>query len=1352
MSGNDKGKPNRLNWRKWLKRSLFSVLLLFLVLLAFHRPILFHGVKYFAIKASEKAGLKLSYDMSGSIISSLRIENLKITPTKPGPIETASVDLVFLEYSIPGLISHGLAGLLKDIEVVGVDLELNPTEKKPKPEKESKGPIKIPPILPERLRIEDINVKVHAKETEDLVIKDFDFLLNPTSEGKLSIERLTIPGVRDWRNIKAKSATYNDRNLILTGLYIDDQVQFAKLNLDASRLDDSRIGLVADGLLFGGTIALDARISDLNDSNNLNVKGSISDISLESISTYLALEKKLAGNLSRIDINFQGEPAAPRTWIGKNAINLKGFALDGQTLVDVLDLRSDFDRGIALLNLRELRQATTKVQADAEMDLPESIDRFPWAKMKGRLSINAPSLAELHLGGQTKLKGAVAVEGPFEMNAGFFMADLDVKARDVETEGFAAESATLEIEVSRRLYDPEAGKDKSAQNWPGSHSIYVRVANDSPRLSQTAARIPNDSSEHERSSSAETVADQENQAGIGEMLQGLEFKITGSATGVRTQDYSIDSVDIEVEGKDGQIDIGTLNVKKGENTFSVIGDVVVPKDAATFSAAQADVALDLSAPRLRQFLAEETGKELEGALKMEGNVTQSRGKLNGTITATGTDLKFSGIRADSLAADIIIEDNIVTIRALTLSFDQRNRLTATGTIGLEKPYRYDGSLEVNLPQLSVLNPFLQTQNKTISGSLLVGWKGTGNVEEIRHSGKIELSANEVVFDDFTVSSAEISGNYSPEAIDIPTLKVNSNQGDLSTKITLADEQLRITDILVTREGGVELSGQIQLPFDLKNPKELERLFPADGKVDAAIAMKELELATLLKQDGEPPAATGNVKANLTATGTIADLLLDLTIEGRNLKATAVERLPAASLEVSAKIQNDRLSIDGSIKQPEINPILINGSIPFDLEVVLREKNLDKASPVALDVKLARSDLSLLTQLSPEVRFIEGTASIDANIRGSLGAPVLSGAIDSTIQSIRFADPSFPSVSDLRVDIRFADNTISVNRIGGNLAGGTFDLTGTIAVADLTNPVFDLGLVANNALVARNDSITVRLNADVSVSGPLDAGVVSGSVAVTNSRFFREIDILPLELPGKPAPVPPSPGGGISFGPPLDNWTFDVSVTTREPFQISGNLANGEVTLDLQLVGKGQEPALAGTARIVNFVTTLPFSTLRITNGFVYFTKDEPFEPQLNIQGESYVRNYRVSVFIYGPASDARTIFSSEPPLPQEDIISLLATGATTSELTGDNNVAASRAAALVAQKLWRSIFKKKPDPDKPKDTFVDRIDVNVGAVDPRTGEQQVRASFRLNEHFELIGDIDFLGNARAQIQYLIRFR
>ena len=108
---------------------------------------------------------------------------------------------------------------------------------------------------------------------------------------------------------------------------------------------------------------------------------------------------------------------------------------------------------------------------------------------------------------------------------------------------------------------------------------------------------------------------------------------------------------------------------------------------------------------------------------------------------------------------------------------------------------------------------------------------------------------------------------------------------------------------------------------------------------------------------------------------------------------------------------------------------------------------------------------------------------------------------------------------------------------------------------------------------RDDSITVRVDTDLAATGPLAAGKVAGTVWITQSRFFREIDILPIALPGRPKPEPravPSQGT-FALGPPFSNWTFDVAVKTRpnDPFQIRGNLANGAACADLKFGGTGR---------------------------------------------------------------------------------------------------------------------------------------------------------------------------------------
>ena len=134
-----------------------------------------------------------------------------------------------------------------------------------------------------------------------------------------------------------------------------------------------------------------------------------------------------------------------------------------------------------------------------------------------------------------------------------------------------------------------------------------------------------------------------------------------------------------------------------------------------------------------------------------------------------------------------------------------------------------------------------------------------------------------------------------------------------------------------------------------------------------------------------------------------------------------------------------------------------------------------------------------------------------------------------------------------------------------------------------------------------------------------------------------------------------------------------------------------------------------------------------------------------------IRDYTVRVYVYGESLFPQAIFTSEPPLPQEEIISLLATGTTRQELSGSGsgNVLVGRAAMLVVQQLYRKIF-KKGQPTQSNSVF-DRLQVDVGTVDPRTGRRQATGRFKVNENWVLVGDVGVGGDFRGQVKYLIRF-
>src|SRR5256886_11779526 len=93
---------------------------------------------------------------------------------------------------------------------------------------------------------------------------------------------------------------------------------------------------------------------------------------------------------------------------------------------------------------------------------------------------------------------------------------------------------------------------------------------------------------------------------------------------------------------------------------------------------------------------------------------------------------------------------------------------------------------------------------------------------------------------------------------------------------------------------------------------------------------------------------------------------------------------------------------------------------------------------------------------------------------------------------------------------------------------------------------------------------------------------------------------------------------------------------------------------------------------------------------------------------------------------------------------------TRQELVGNNSVLAGRAVMLLVQQLYRKAF-KKGEPTKSNSVF-NKLDVDVGNVDPRTGQQTVTARVRLNEQFVLIGDLGVGGDFRGMVKYLIRFK
>ncbi len=726
---------------------------------------------------------------------------------------------------------------------------------------------------------------------------------------------------------------------------------------------------------------------------------------------------------------------------------------------------------------------------------------------------------------------------------------------------------------------------------------------------------------------------------------------------------------------------------------------------------------------------------------------------NGTVSIFGSNLRIRDLVFRQLSTQCSVSNNVIYLQDCSAILNDSDFINATGSLNLREPYHYNGKISARVADLSTLQPLLRASGNEneLAGSFALDWEGNGNAQTIKNSGKLNLVLEKGRYGNLQSVQAKIDASYSPEGLDVPIIFFATNNMDFQAIAQAKGETLEISKIQLDQGQAKFATGYVSIPFVWGNLGTSAPVVPSGGKVVATFQSENLDIRKVFEDIGVKPMASGTLNAKLEAKGTVADLNARLELQMRDLRSEGWPHLEPATFDVTAEVVHDRLAIAGKLQQTRIQPLELNANMPFDIPKIAHAGKLPDETPITAKARLPRSPVNFVRQFLPALEALDGDVGLDVDVSGTIDNPVLSGAGDMRINVARFTNATLPALHNLNARLNFAGNTVTLEGFEGNLAGGPFRMSGRITFPRLTEPTLDLQLKAESVLIARNDTLTARADADLKVTGPFLTATVTGNVALTNSHFLKNIDLIPIGLPGRPAPEPPSSRPEFSLpDPPIRNWKFDVAIKTKDPVLIRGNLATGGAIVDLKSTGTGLHPELQGLVRMQNVEATLPFSRLEVSYGFLYFDPSDSFNPRIDLQGTSVIRDYTVRVYVYGTLLAPEAIFTSEPPLPQEEIISLIATGVTRAELSGNNNVLAGRAAMLLVQQLYRKIF-KKGEPTQ-SNAFFNRLDLDVGTVDPRTGQQQVSARFKINDQFVLVGDVGVGGEYRGILKYLIRFR
>ena len=554
----------------------------------------------------------------------------------------------------------------------------------------------------------------------------------------------------------------------------------------------------------------------------------------------------------------------------------------------------------------------------------------------------------------------------------------------------------------------------------------------------------------------------------------------------------------------------------------------------------------------------------------------------------------------------------------------------------------------------------------------------------------------------------------------------------------------------------EGSASLPVPADLA--KWRETLAGETRAVQVSLRSRVLSLA-LLKPwlpalEKLDPRSTGQLGIEVTGTYSKPEIVAKL--QARDLRSPSQPKLPPADLKIELIGRDGQLTVTGEATAADFSPAVMKAALPFRPTDWVQEPGLMKEEVLAARLDLPRLDLSRFSSLVPAAEQVSGIVTGNVVVSGKLGKPEVKGVIDLAGGGMVMKGGKIPPIKGVTAAVEFAPDRVVLKSLDATVAGGTLKGDGAVAILNGKLGEIRLRLRGDHLPIIRNDSLILRANADLNLLGTFEKAMLSGTIGAVDSIFFRDIEILPIGQPftGPAAAalpkIDPPQAVASAIPEPFRSWGLAITARTEDSLIIRGNLARGEISGSARVGGTLGSPAPNGVFTIKDLSASLPFSTLKVPRGTLRFSPASGFDPILEIRGTAEPRPYQVTIYAYGSAFKPQLVLTSNPPLPENEIMTLLATGTTTSGLENPAT-ASSRALQLLAEELRRGRFRYGKQL-RPLLALADKVDFSLAESDPYSNDTFSTATIALTDRWFISAGIGAQGDSRTLLVWRVRFR
>lgn len=448
------------------------------------------------------------------------------------------------------------------------------------------------------------------------------------------------------------------------------------------------------------------------------------------------------------------------------------------------------------------------------------------------------------------------------------------------------------------------------------------------------------------------------------------------------------------------------------------------------------------------------------------------------------------------------------------------------------------------------------------------------------------------------------------------------------------------------------------------------------------------------------------------------------------------------------------------------------------------------------------DLQLVRPFFPPLHQLSGTASTRLTLRGPVGNLDLNGNLRVSDISCRL-DFFQLSVTNGNMFARLHGKQLLLDTADFDLNTGHLSASGSMTYEGGQMRDLNMDLHGSNISISEPHNFSLQINRAELNCKLLDAGLrLSGAVEFGSTRFVRDVETSELAgmlisrteslLRGSPS-EPLDLSAFLTRDPIvtaripkiLQGAEFDLIVKNSDSLWINNNLARFRARADVSLSGSYDAPFVEGRVTVLD-KGKLYFMDreFEITRGTVDFTDPERINPFIDLKAKSQIKGssdengqevtYAVQLVTIGPLDDCDIEMTSDPPLEQSDIVSLLAFGVTYDQMLGSDDINAilkKRSGVLASGEISRKLsrwFGERMQVDyigfegsisdfdetrfKVANRWSDRFEVSYSTSLKKINEQRLSAKYRMTDYLYLEGNTEQHGESGADVVFQIKFR